>query len=61
MKTLELKNYEVVSLKKEETIEMNGGLWLQVLQVYMFMLKYQDEIAEGFEEGFNKTYKGDDA
>ena len=63
MEKLSLADYSVAALKPEEAIKISGGMGIATLiaiaTAVIYIYDHQDDIEEGFEEGFMSTYDGD--
>ena len=62
MRKLEIVDGEFDSLTAKESKMINGGLLgvtIAVLSAIIYLYNNQEDIAEGFEEGFMSTYEGD--
>ncbi|GEM_PF-4471837 len=63
MEKLSLADYSVAALKPEEAIKISGGFGIIPIITFASAMIYiynnQDDIEEGFEEGFMSTYDGD--
>ena len=62
MRKLEIIDGEFDSLTAKESKMINGGLLgvtIAVLSAIIYLYNNQEDIAEGFEEGFMSTYEGD--
>ena len=62
MRKLEFVDRDFNALTTEESKRIGGG-WLSptlaLLSAIIYIYNNQDDIAEGFEEGFMSTYEGD--
>jgi hypothetical protein len=62
MKKLEFVDWDFDSLTLQESKRINGGLLgvtIAVLSAIIYLYNNQEDIAEGFTEGFMSTYEGD--
>lgn len=63
MKTLRCVDRDFDSLTAEESKRIGGGGWLSptlaLISAIIYIYNNQDDITEGFEEGFMSTYEGD--